>query len=520
VAYNSLLVQRRKELHRLIALAIEELYVERLAEQYEVLAYHFSKGEEWAKALEYLLKAAEKAAQAFATREAITLYDQALEAVGQLGAAVDARTLMAIHQAKSNLYFLLSDFERSRAEGERFLTLAREAQDRVSEGAAFVGMAHASRWAHDFDRALAYARQAIAVGEEGDVRAALAGGLFITGIIHSTTGRLDQAKDEIDRALTVSRSGGDVFYQSFSLSRAAHFENWEGKYVEASRLYSEALEIARKHNLLAPLLDVLFLYGLALTGKGDYDAALAMMEEGLALSEKVGSETQHHRLLNGLGWLYIELGDLDRALDLNQQSAEEARKRGDHEVIANAELNLGDIFMAKGDLVMAQEYLDAVQRLVEDPATSEWNRWRYSTHLFASLGELWLAREEPVQAREFAEQCLELATRTNSRKYLVKGYRLMGEIALARHQLDEAERALQQALTIAQAIGNPTQLWRTHLAYGHLYTATRKPEMAQQAYGAAREVIERVKGSLRDPGLRASLESSPLMRRVYDLCAS
>ena len=44
--------------------------------------------------------------------------------------------------------------------------------------------------------------------------------------------------------------------------------------------------------------------------------------------------------------------------------------------------------------------------------------------------------------------------------------------------------------------------------------------MAQQAYGAAREVIECVKGSLRDPGLRASLEGSPLMRRVYDLCAS
>ena len=53
VAYNSLLVQRRKELHRLIALAIKELYTERRAEQYEVLAYHFSKGEECAARLIY-----------------------------------------------------------------------------------------------------------------------------------------------------------------------------------------------------------------------------------------------------------------------------------------------------------------------------------------------------------------------------------------------------------------------------------------------------------------------------------
>jgi hypothetical protein len=29
---------------------------------------------------------------------------------------------------------------------------------------------------------------------------------------------------------------------------------------------------------------------------------------------------------------------------------------------------------------------------VQDPATSAWMQWRYSMHLFASLGELWLAR--------------------------------------------------------------------------------------------------------------------------------
>jgi class 3 adenylate cyclase len=80
VAYNSLLMQRRQELHRLIGQAIEELYADRLAEQYEVLAYHFAKGEEWVKALVYFCQAAEKAAHAFANREAVALYDQALEA--------------------------------------------------------------------------------------------------------------------------------------------------------------------------------------------------------------------------------------------------------------------------------------------------------------------------------------------------------------------------------------------------------------------------------------------------------
>jgi tetratricopeptide (TPR) repeat protein len=259
------------------------------------------------------------------------------------------------------------------------------------------------------------------------------------------------------------------------------------------------------------------MYGINCTGKSDYDGALTAFAEGLALAEKVGDENYSPRYLNSLGWLHIECGDLDRALELNRRAAAEARQRSDHESIANAELNLGDIFLTKGDLTLAQEFLDGIHRLVNDPTTSEWMKWRYSMHLFASLGELWLARGDPVQAREFAEQCLELATRTNSRKYLVKGWRLTGEIARARGQRDEAEAALRQALTIAQAIGNPTQLWKTHFALGQLRAEAKRRELAQQSFQGAREVIDLVKRRLQNPVLRASLEHCPLIRHVYDL---
>ncbi|MFQ5946588.1 MAG: AAA family ATPase, partial [Anaerolineae bacterium] len=461
VAYNSLLVQRRKELHRLIGLAIEELYADRPAEQYEVLAYHFSKGEAWAKALQYLLKAAEKAAKAFATREALALHDQALEAASQLGEAADLKTVMAIRQAKSSLYFVLSDFERSRAEGERLLDLARRAGDQMNEGMALAGIAWASTWARDLEGAVAHARQAIEVAEQTDAKPVLARGHFTIGFVRAVTGGLDQAREELDKALMVSQSAGDVTHQSLSLLSAGLLKNWEGEYTTASRLQSQGLAIAREHNLLVPLLFGFFLYGITLTGKGDYGGALPTFEEGLALSEKVGDEAIHHRLLNCLGWLHIELGDLDRAADLNRRSAEVGRRRGDPGTIPNAEINLGDIFLAKGDLTLAQEFFDGVSRLAKDPATSDWMRFRYSIRLFASLGDLWLARGEPAKAQEFAEGCLDLATRSNSRKNLVKGWRLKGEIAVARHQWDEADAALRQALTIAEAVRNPTQLWKT-----------------------------------------------------------
>jgi tetratricopeptide (TPR) repeat protein len=508
VAYHSLLEQRRQELHRLIGCAIETLYADRLAEHNELLAYHFSKALEWTKAFEYFLKAAQNAAQAFATREAITFYDCVEEAASQLDEDTPIHTLMGILLAKADLCLLVSDFERARTEGERLLRLARRVGDRGAEGAALVWMSLASFWGHQFDQALTDAREAIQVGEAIGAQRVLAGGHLTNGLVYEMTGRLSEARDELEQAITISRSVGDVANEATALVFAAELKGWEGLFTDAVCLYTEGIQLARAHNVLMPVLEGLFMCGIALTSKGDYDAALAMFEEGLALAEKVGDQNFAPRYLNSLGWLHMECGDLGGAIELNRRAAEDGRARGDHESIANAELNLGDIFLTQGDLALAWEMLNGVHRLVQDPATSAWMKWRYSMHLFASLGEFWLARGEAMRAQEFANQCLNMATRTNAQKYLVRGGRLRGEIALARHQWDEAAEWLHQALTRAQTLGNPTQLWQTHVALGRLQTVARRPEQARQAYHAARQIIERVKARLQNPALRVTLEHS------------
>jgi class 3 adenylate cyclase/pimeloyl-ACP methyl ester carboxylesterase len=101
VAYESLLKQRRRALHRRVGEVIEELYSDRLPEFYETLAWHFTQGEVWTKAVDYLLKSTDKARAQFAdadasgyAREAVELIDRhggdrssklrALEAIGDL----------------------------------------------------------------------------------------------------------------------------------------------------------------------------------------------------------------------------------------------------------------------------------------------------------------------------------------------------------------------------------------------------------------------------------------------------
>jgi tetratricopeptide (TPR) repeat protein len=341
---------------------------------------------------------------------------------------------MQIHQARADLYLLRSDFERAHTEWESVLALARQTGAQVREGMALVGMGTASYLGHKFDQALAEARQAIVVAETVGAQSVLAGAHLTIGYVFALMGRLDEARGELGHTITISRSLGDVANEAAALIYEAEMPGWEARFDEAAHLYTAGIQLARAHNVLMSLLEGLFMYGITLTGKGDYDGTLALLTEGLALTEKVGDENFVPRYLNSLGWLYFECGDLDRALALNRQAAEGGHKRGDPEMIANAELNLGDIVLQQGDLVLAREYFDKVDRLTHDPTTSDWMKWRYSMHLFASLGDFWLARGDLPRAQESMAQCLQHATRTNARKYLVKSWRLQGEIALARQQ--------------------------------------------------------------------------------------
>src|SRR5712664_3083910 len=61
VAYNSLLIERRKVLHERVALAMESLYVARLDDHLGDLAQHYRRSDNLTKAVEYLGRAGQQA---------------------------------------------------------------------------------------------------------------------------------------------------------------------------------------------------------------------------------------------------------------------------------------------------------------------------------------------------------------------------------------------------------------------------------------------------------------------------
>lgn len=78
VAYDAILPAKCRKLHRKVARAIEKVFSDRLYEFCGMLAYHYSKAEDPAKAEQYLILAGEEALKSSASNEALYYYQEVL----------------------------------------------------------------------------------------------------------------------------------------------------------------------------------------------------------------------------------------------------------------------------------------------------------------------------------------------------------------------------------------------------------------------------------------------------------
>jgi len=77
-AYESILMEKRKPLHLAIAQSIEKVFANKLHDFYGILSLHYTKGEDFFKAEEYLIKSGEEALKSSASSEAVTFFREAL----------------------------------------------------------------------------------------------------------------------------------------------------------------------------------------------------------------------------------------------------------------------------------------------------------------------------------------------------------------------------------------------------------------------------------------------------------
>jgi predicted ATPase len=176
---------QRVLLHRTMAVAIECVYADRLPEQYEALAMHCVRGEVWYKALDYLVKAGDKAAAAYANQRALDVYARAYEVCFKVGASARA-TAVAVARKRGFINFILGRVEDAGVAFDHMGTAAQLVGDRHAEALALSHLGMSRTMNHAFDAAELDLNAALKIAEEGydDVR--FAAGVWLGGSLTST----------------------------------------------------------------------------------------------------------------------------------------------------------------------------------------------------------------------------------------------------------------------------------------------------------------------------------------------
>ena len=371
----------------------------------EVVAYHAREAGDRRLAARAFLAATRAAGAAFAIREAERLAGQAvLAASGQ-----DDKTLVAEARfERGKVRVILEDHAGASEDLVAALRLARAAGERNLELGSLEQLGWNAHYARDLSSAADYSAQALAT-------AATPGTLALAARVDHALGRLPEAEGESARAVEMGRESDDLAATGVALSYLGAVKAHMDRYAAAIPLLSEAETASRDAGQLHPAMNAVFFRGLALGNKGELKHALDLFE-GLD-QECAELEYPHHvaRALNGMAWLWLELGDEGRTLELAARAAEMCTSHAMDEPHANALLLQADARLRRGDHDLASELLAAARPL----GLAASYAWRFELRVL-ELSARW-SIATGADPRPRAARLAELARARDAPKYEALG---------------------------------------------------------------------------------------------------
>ena len=416
VAYAGLLHDRRREIHARILECIEKLHADRLFEHCERLALHAREGEVWPKALTYHRQAGAKAVDRPANREAVVLFEQALEALKHLPEdrntieqAIDVR--FDIRNALQPLGDLRQILEYLR-EAEQ---LAARIDDQRRLGLVAAYLAEHFRMLGDPDSAAQAGERALAIAQSlADVPLSVVTNLPM-GLLYHATGDYRRAIELFQQ--NVVQLDGELLRERFGLF---------------------GLPAVHSRSFLAWCYAEL----------GEFAKGRVIGEEALQLAKAADQRFSMMYGYLGLGALYLRWGDFQRAILI----LERALETGEFAQIPVG-FSYGASYLGYA-LTLVGRGAEGVPLLEQctTPAISKSFVARHSLRV-AYLGEAYLLTGRRDDAATTAARALELARVHKERGHEAYALRLLGNSLTQGGKFAQAETHYHSALGLAQQLG-------------------------------------------------------------------
>ncbi len=325
--YDNMGRSRKRVLHQQIGKAIEEIYREKIEDNYYTLSRHFYEGKDYEKAYEYSMRSGEKAMKSYATESAIEYYERALESLGMAKKIEDAEQKEEdILKLIGDLSYDTSDWEMAINSFEKLVDRAKKVGDKQLEEGALRRIGHIYRDIQKYDRAEEYYLSSLEIAEEIKLNEGIADANRGLGYLNWRSGEFDKAIEHYELAIEVAK---DV--QNKRILALI--------YIEMGNVYST---------------------------KGETVLAIQFFKRCLPTLNTMKAYRELARAYNNIGDCYMKMEEWDEAIDYFDKCTENAKRISNKRAIGWSYFNRAEALACRGDTSEAMNYAKRADKILSN----------------------------------------------------------------------------------------------------------------------------------------------------------
>lgn len=399
VAYNSLLIERRKAIHERTAQAIEDVYRVRVEDHYSELAYHYSRSGNAQKAIDYLHLAGQQAVRRSAHAEAVnhlsaaialtkTLPDLTIRAEKELSLQIalgpamiatkgysapevgriytrarelaeqfeNVEQLVPILWGLWQFYCNKGDHGNAYDQGKQLLALTETLHDSALLVEAHYTLGLTAFCRGDHHGAIEHGEQSLALYDADQHYAHVCSygqnsALHCLGFMCLALwylGYPDQASEKVTQLLSVPQEKVLPYSRAATLITATMTQQCRQDAHATQRYAEHVIALSREYGFPYWLAFASFLRGKALANLGQLDDGVAIMLQGLVAWRDTGSELFRPHLLALLAETCGHLEHPEEGLNAIEEGLGIINRNGERHYEA-------ELYRLKGELTLQQE---------------------------------------------------------------------------------------------------------------------------------------------------------------------
>lgn len=359
VAYASLLMAHRQELHQSVAEWYEREYASNLDPYIPLLANHYRFTEKTLRFLDFAERAGQLAAENYATAEARDYFSQAIDVLHEQPAlfpeAEQRERLFHLLLKREQVYEHTSNHEQQEKDLQELATLA-EAMEYRHQATVQTRWSRYYQMINAYDVAERFAREALKQAKKYRVDDLL--GEIMNLLARNAELRADYPKALWwgFQALEYCREVNDRAGEAYSLNFLGIAQAELGDYAQAEQYHRQALDIRRAIGDRWGEATSLNQIGTLALKHGKPRDALEAYQEALSIRRAIGDRSGEAFTLLSVGDTYQSLGDLSMAQQYQQQARGIWRETGNHYGEAMLLVSMCDTATALGNFEAAQNY--------------------------------------------------------------------------------------------------------------------------------------------------------------------